>query len=88
MILWIIGWKKVFLLKLLKVLVKFIMKFLLITKLLQTKPNVWNENILYYDSYYTVNKNRDGKGVVDLQYGNDFIDFTDFIPNHYVGGKK
>ena len=34
-------------------------------KFLQTKPQVKNMNINYYDLYYTVVKNRDDKEIVD-----------------------
>ena len=33
-------------------------------------------------------KNRDEKENVDNQYGNDCINFSDIIPNHYIGRKK
>ena len=48
-------------------------------------------NIKYYDLYYTVNKNKDDKEVVDDKYENyenDFKNFNDFIPNHYIGRKN
>ena len=44
---------------------------LLLMKFLQTKPQVKNMNNIYYDSYYTVIKNRDEKEIVDNQYEND-----------------
>ena len=54
----------------------------LVMKFLQTKPQVKNMNINYYDLYYTVIKSR------DIQYENDendYINFIDFIiSNHYV----
>ena len=63
--------------------VLFLMNFL------QTKPQVKNMNINYYDLYYTVIKARDDNKNVDDQYenkDNDYINFNDFItPNHYVG---
>ena len=62
--------------------VLFLMKFP------QTKPQVKNMNNIYYDLYYTVIKNRDEKEIVDNKYENDYIDFNDFIPNHYVGRKN
>ena len=37
-------------------------------KFLQTKPKVKNMNINYYDSYYTVIKNRDDKEIVKEEY--------------------
>ena len=64
---------------------------LLLMKFLQTKPEVKNMNINYYDLYYTVIKTRDKNKDLDIQYENDendHINFYDFIPNHYVGIKK
>ena len=59
---------------------------LLLMKCLQTKPQVKNMNINYYDLYYTIIKTRKEK--VDDQYENDYINFHDFItPNHYIGIK-
>ena len=62
---------------------------LLLMKLFQTKPQVKNKNIKYYDLYYTVIKNRDEKqNVIDKDAENDYINFNDFIsPNHYIGIK-
>ena len=59
--------------------VLFLMKFL------QTKPQIRNMNINYYDLYYTVIRIRDENEDIDIQkddYDNDFI-----TPNHYVGIK-
>ena len=65
---------------------------LLLMKFLQTKPEVKNMNINYYDLYYTVIKVRDENRDIDNQYeddDNDYINFNDFItPNHYVGRKS
>ena len=65
---------------------------LLLMKFLQTKPQVKNMNINYYDLYYTVIKTRDGNKDIDNQYENDendYIDINDFInPNHYIGIKS
>ena len=65
---------------------------LLLMKFLQTKPQVKNMNINYYDLYYTVIKTRDENKAIDNQYKNDendYIDINDFItPNHYVGIKN
>ena len=64
---------------------------LLLMKFLQTKPQIKNMNINYYDLYYTVLKNRDEKDNVDHQYRNnekDYINFNDIIPNHYIGRKN
>ena len=46
---------------------------LMLMKLLQTKPQVKNMNIKYYDLYYTVIKNRGEKEIVDNNYENDYI---------------
>ena len=65
--------------------VLFLMKFL------QTKPQIKNMNINYFDLYYTVIKSRDENKDIDNQYENDendYINFNDFItPNHYIGIK-
>ena len=65
---------------------------LLLMKFLETKPQVKNTNINYYDLYYTVIKVRDGNKDIDNQYENDEnenIIYEDFIsPNLYVGIKK
>ena len=59
---------------------------LLLMKFLQTKPQVNNININYYDLYYTVIKNRDEKEIVNIQYENDIISLNDVNrPNIYVG---
>ena len=59
---------------------------------LQTKPQVKNMNIIYYDVYFTVIKVRDKNKDTDNQYendDNDYINFNDIItPNHYIGIKK
>ena len=65
---------------------------LLLMKYLQTKPQVKNMNINYYDLYYTVIKTRDENKDIDNQYENDendYININDFItPNHYIGIKN
>ena len=65
---------------------------LLLMKFLQTKPQVKNININYYDLYYTVIKVRDGKKDIENQYENDendYINFNDIIPpNHHIGIKR
>ena len=65
---------------------------LLLMKFLQTKPQVENMNINYFDLYYTVIKSRDENRDIDNQYendDNDYIDINDFIPpNHYIGIKS
>ena len=62
---------------------------LLLMKFLQTKPQIKNMNINYYDFYYTIIKVRDENEDIDNQYENDYINFNDIIitPNHYVGIK-
>ena len=62
----------------------------LLLKFLQTKPQVKNMNIKYYDLYYTVIKTREEEKIVDDKYENnenDYICLNDIIPNHYVGIK-
>ena len=55
-------------------------------KFLQTKPQVENMDINYYDLYYTVIKNRKEKDFEDNQCENDYFNFNDFItPNHSIG---
>ena len=62
---------------------------LLLMNFLQTKPQVKNMNINYYDLYYTVNRNRDDKEIVNGGFENDYKTFYDFItPNHYNGRKN
>ena len=61
---------------------------LLLMRYLQTKPQVKNMNIKYYDLYYTVIKSRDENKDIDNQYENDendYINFQDFIiPNQNI----
>ena len=65
---------------------------LLLMKFLQTKPQVKTMNIIYYDLYYTVIKNRNEKETKKNKNENDENDntnFKDFItPNHYIGIRK
>ena len=64
---------------------------LLLMRFLQTKPKVKNMNITYYDLYYTLIKTRDENKDIDNQYendDNDYINFNDIVPNHYIGIKK
>ena len=67
---------------------KIYQEVLLLMKFLQTKPQVKNMNINYYDLYYTVIKTRDENRDIDNQNEsdeNDYIDINDFItPNHNV----
>ena len=66
-------------------------ELLLLMKYLQTKPQVKNMNINYYDLYYTVIKVRDGNRDIDNQYENYENDYNNFnhtiTPNHHVGIK-
>ena len=61
---------------------------LLLLKFLQTKPQVKNKNINYYDLYYTVIKTRNENKDIDIQYKNDendYINFNDIIiPNQNI----
>ena len=50
---------------------------LLLMKFLQTKSQVKNMNINYYDLYYTVIKTRDENRDIDNQYENDENDYID-----------
>ena len=64
---------------------------MLLMNFLQTKPQVKNMNINYYDLYYTVIKTRDKYKDIDIQSENDendYIIFNNIVPNHYVGSKK
>ena len=62
---------------------------LLLMKFLQTKPQIKDTNINYYDLYYTVIKVRDENRDIDIQYENDYNDYIDmgyFIsPDNYTG---
>ena len=63
---------------------------LLLMKFLQTKPQVKKMNNNNYDLYYTVIKTRDENKDIDNQYENDendYFNFNDIAPNHYVGIK-
>ena len=53
-------------------------------KFLQTRPQVKNMNINYYDLYYTAFENRKEKQNVDHKYENDFTNFNDFITPNYI----
>ena len=68
-----------------QVISKIYHEVLFLMKFLQTKSQVRNMNINYYDLYYTVIKNRDEKEIVDNQYENDIISLNDvIIPNNCV----
>ena len=58
---------------------------LLLMKFLQTKPQIKNMIINYYDLYYTVIKVRYEIKDIDNQYEDDYKDFI--TPNHYFGIK-
>ena len=65
---------------------------LLLMNFLQTKPQVKNMNIKYFDLYYTVIKTRNENKDKDSHYeidDNDYININDFIiPSHYIGRKN
>ena len=52
---------------------------LLLMKYLQTKPQVNNMKVNYYDLYHTVFKNRDDKEITDNQHETDYNNFNCFI---------
>ena len=58
-------------------------------KFLQTKPQVKNMKINYYDLYFTVVKSRDEKEILnDVENENDYNNYEDFIiPNHNISIK-
>ena len=62
-------------------------EIVLLMRILQTKPQIKNKNINYYDLYYTVIKTRDENKNIDTDT-NDYINFNDIISNHYIGNKK
>ena len=69
---------------------KFYHETLWLLKFLQTKPQIKNLNMNYYDLYYTVIKNRDDKEIVNDRYEdneNDYVNFKDIVHNHYIGRK-
>ena len=60
---------------------------------LQTKPEIKNMNINYFDLYHTVIEVRHENKDIDNQYENNdddnYIDVNDFItPNHYIGRRN
>ena len=61
---------------------------LLLMKFLQTKPQVKNMDINYYDLYYTVIKTRNENKNIDNQYEDDYHDYIDindfFMPLNYA----
>ena len=61
---------------------------LLLTKFPQTKPQVKNVNDNFYDLNYIVIKNIVEKEIVNGQHENDYINFKDIVPYHYIGRKK
>ena len=58
---------------------------------LQTKPQIKNTNINYFDLYCTVIRIRDENKDIDNQYEDDNNDYNTFneihVPNHYIGIK-
>ena len=64
---------------------------LILMILLQTKPRVKDENINYYDFYYTIIENRGDKETVNNKNEdnkNDYFFNEDFIiPNHNISSK-
>ena len=60
------------------------------TKFIQTKPQVKNLNISFYDLYHFVFKNTDEKEIVCENENDKFsLNFDDFIfPNHYNGRRN
>ena len=66
---------------------KIYLELLILMKFLQTKSQIKNLNINFYDLYYTVIKSRDDNEIQNNKE-NDYINFNDIItPNHYVGIK-
>ena len=63
------------------------MKCVLLMKFLQTKPQVENMNINYYDISYPKIKIRDEKEIVDNKYESGYINFKDIVPNHNISLK-
>ena len=65
-------------------------EILLLMKFLQNKPQIKNMNTNYYDLFYTVIKTRYENDNIDNEYendDNDYIKFSDIVPNHYIGIK-
>ena len=58
---------------------------ILLMKFLQTKPQVKNRNINYYDLCYTVIKNRDEKEIVDDKHEENENYFI--TPDHKISFK-
>ena len=58
----------------------------------QTKSQIKNMNINYYDLYNTVIKTREENKDIDNEYDNDendYIDINNYMtPNHYIGIKS
>ena len=84
------NFNKIHLVKVLKVLVKSIMNYSYSWNSLQTKPQIKNLNINYYDLYYTdIKRRNEMENVNNDEYEKDYSNFNDFItPNHYFGRKK
>ena len=60
---------------------------ILLMKFLQTKSQVKNMNINYYDLYYTVIKTRDENRDIDNQYENDENDYNILYDISPIGNK-
>ena len=56
-------------------------------KVLETKPQVKNMVIKFYDLFLFVIKHRDEKEIEDNRNENDYISFNDIVSNQYVGRK-
>ena len=71
---------------------KIYREVLLLMKISQTKRQVKDMNIKYYDLYYTVMKNRAEIEVVKDKHENiesDYLNYKEFItPIHYIGRKN
>ena len=67
---------------------KIFHEVLRLMKFLQTKRKVKNMDNIYYDLHYTVIKNRNENKDIDNQYENDYFNFNDIVPNHYIGRKN
>ena len=66
---------------------KIYLELLMLMKFLQTKSQIKNLNIDFYDLYYTAIKSRDDNEI-ENNNENDSINFNDIITrNHYVGNK-
>ena len=67
---------------------KIFHEVVLLMKFLQTKPQLKNMIINFFDLYCTVIRNRDVKEILDDKYENDSINFKGIVPNRYIGRKN